>query len=100
MRELVESVRENGVIELILCHLYGEDGYQIVSGHRRQMVAILTGLKEVPVTVWDMYDHTATIVMMDSNLHMPTYSTVRESACLQDEAGRLGEKTANGINCL
>lgn len=54
MRELVESVRENGVIELILCHLYGEDGYQIVSGHRRQMVAILTGLKEVPVTVWDM----------------------------------------------
>ena len=54
MRELVESVREKGVIELILCHLYGEDGYQIVSGHRCLAACKLVGLGQVPVTVRDM----------------------------------------------
>ena len=65
MRELVDSVRENGVIEPILCRPDGEGGYQIVSGHRRQTAAMLAGLPEVPVTVREMDDHTATIIMVD-----------------------------------
>ena len=72
MQQLVESVCENGVIEPILCRPDGDGGYQIVSGHRRQTAAILAGLTEIPVTVREMDDHTATIVMVDSNLHRPT----------------------------
>lgn len=97
MRELVDSVRENGVIEPILCRPDGEGGYQIVSGHRRQTAAMLAGLPEVPVTVREMDDHTATIVMVDSNLHRPTILPSEKAFAFKMKLAALEEKRAMGL---
>ena len=44
------------------------DGYEIISGHRRQFAAKMAGLETLPVIVRDMDDDAATILMVDSNL--------------------------------
>lgn len=97
MRELVESVRENGVIEPILCRPNGEGGYQIISGHRRQKAAMLAGLSEVPVSVREMDDHTATIVMVDSNLHRPTILPSEKAFAFKMKLAALEEKRSMGL---
>lgn len=97
MRELVESVRENGVIEPILCRPDGEGGYQVVSGHRRRTAAMLAGLTEVPVTVRDLPDYAATIIMVDSNLHRPHIHPSEKAFAFKMKLEALEEKRALGL---
>lgn len=52
MSELVENIKEYGVIEPIAVEKT-ESGYELVSGHRRLIASKIAGLKEIPVTVTD-----------------------------------------------
>ena len=67
MSETVESVKQIGVV-VPLSARPTEDGYEIVSGHRRHHAAELAGLETVPVIVREMDDDSAVIFMVDSNL--------------------------------
>lgn len=68
--ELAKSISEEGVLVPILARpRKAGEGYEIVSGHRRRAAAVLAGLDELPAIVREMDDHTAAIVMADSNLH-------------------------------
>lgn len=69
MTEMVESVKEHGVIAPILVrpNKYG-DGYEIISGHNRVEACRRAGIKEIPATIRDLDDDTAIILMVDSNL--------------------------------
>lgn len=67
LRELTDSIREHGVLMPVLVRLL-DGGYEIVSGHNRVEAAKLAGLDKVPVTVRELDDDTATILMVDSNL--------------------------------
>ena len=69
MAEMVESVKEHGVIAPILVrpNKYG-DGYEIISGHNRVEACRRAGIKEIPATIRDLDDDTAIILMVDSNL--------------------------------
>lgn len=69
LTKLAESIRENGVLEPILCRPDENGDYQIISGHRRLAACKLAGLEQVPVTVRDMDDDTAILCMVDANLH-------------------------------
>ena len=69
LTKLAESIRENGVLEPILCRPDENGDYQIISGHRRLAACKLVGLEQVPVTVRDMDDAAATLCMVDANLH-------------------------------
>ena len=68
MRELTDSIREHGILMPILVRPLDVGGYEIISGHNRVEAAKLAGLDEVPVTVRELDDDTATILMVDSNL--------------------------------
>ena len=67
MSETVESVKQIGVVVPLIARP-AEDGYEIVSRHRRHHAAELAGLETVPVIVREMDDDSAVIFMVDSNL--------------------------------
>lgn len=67
MAALCESVQAYGVLSPLLARP-AENGYEIISGHRRKAVAVMLGLDKLPVLVREMADDEATILMVDSNL--------------------------------
>ena len=68
MQELVESIRERGVLVPILVRPKENGEYEIVAGHRRNRASLLAGKTEIPAIVRDMDDDTAILLMVDSNL--------------------------------
>lgn len=68
MDELVESVKQSGVLSPIVARPHKEGGYEILSGHRRVKACELAGISEVPVVIKNLDDDTATILLVDSNL--------------------------------
>ena len=68
MDKLVESIKENGVLNPIIVRQTKEGKYEIVSGHRRKRATELAGLDGIPCIVRDLSDEEAIILMVDSNL--------------------------------
>lgn len=68
MRELVESIKANGVLSPVLLRPCGNDLYEMVSGHRRLHAAKLAGLVAIPSIIREMTDDEATIAMVDANI--------------------------------
>ena len=69
MTRTVESIAQYGVLAPLIARPRPDgDGYEIISGHRRQYVAKLAGLDTLPVIVRQMSDDAAVILMVDSNL--------------------------------
>lgn len=68
MQELVESIRERGVLVPILVRPKESGEYEIIAGHRRNRACLLAGKTEIPAIVRDMDDDTAILLMVDSNL--------------------------------
>lgn len=67
LQALCDSIREYGVLSPLLARPT-EDGYEIISGHRRKAAALKLGLDKLPVLVRDMTDDEAVILMVDSNI--------------------------------
>ncbi len=68
MDELVESIKQSGVLSPIVARPHKDGGYEILSGHRRVKACELAGIDEVPVVIKNLDDDTATILLVDSNL--------------------------------
>lgn len=69
MTRTVESIAQYGVLAPLIARPRPDgDGYEIISGHRRQYAAKLAGLDTLPVIVRQMTDDAAVILMVDSNL--------------------------------
>ena len=69
MQCTVESVEQYGVLSPLIARPRPDgDGYEIISGHRRQHAAQLAGLENLPVIVRQMDDDAAVLLMVDSNL--------------------------------
>ena len=69
MTRMVESIAQYGVLAPLIARPRPDgDGYEIISGHRRQYAAKLAGLDTLPVIVRQMSDDAAVILMVDSNL--------------------------------
>ena len=68
MEELINSVKESGVITPVLLRPAGENHYEMISGHRRMYAARKAGLSTVPAIVRDMADDEAVIAMVDANI--------------------------------
>lgn len=70
MEELINSVKESGVITPVLLRPAGENHYEMISGHRRMYAARKAGLSTVPAIVRDMtdqeYHRQAAMVVLDS----------------------------------
>ncbi len=69
MAELVESIKENGVLVPAIARPHPEGGVELLSGQRRLKACELAEIKEIPVIVKDLDDDAAIILLVDSNLH-------------------------------
>ena len=69
MTRTAESIAQYGVLAPLIARPRPDgNGYEIISGHRRQYAAKLAGLDTLPVIVRQMSDDAAVILMVDSNL--------------------------------
>lgn len=68
MDTLVDSIRENGILNPVIVRPDNSGDYEMISGHRRLHAAGIAGLKKVPAIVKEMSDDEATIIMVDANV--------------------------------
>lgn len=67
MQALCDSIREYGVLSLLLARPT-EDGFEIISGHRRKAAALKLGLDQLLVLVQDMTEDKAVIFSLYQKL--------------------------------
>ena len=68
MKDLVQSIKDNGILNPVLVRPDEQDGFEMISGHRRMHAAKLAGLTTVPAIIKEMTDDEAVIAMVDSNM--------------------------------
>lgn len=68
MDEMIESIKEYGILVPGLARLRENGEYELISGHRRRHACELAGKETMPVIVKNMTDDEATIAMVDSNI--------------------------------
>ena len=68
MQDLVDSVKENGVLTPVLIRPTANDQYEMISGHRRMHAAAIAGLTTIPAIIREMSDDEAVIAMVDANI--------------------------------
>ena len=95
MEQLVESVRERGIITPVTLRPKDDGRYEIVSGHRRTKACELCGLPTVKAEIRDLTRDEAIILMVESNLQrsiiLPSekaYSYKMRLEAMKRQAGR------------
>ena len=68
MQQLVESIRERGMITPVILRKKEDGRYEIVSGHRRKKACEIAGLQTIKAEVREMTRDEAIIMMVESNL--------------------------------
>ena len=98
MDDLVNSIRQNGVLTPVLVRPTDDGGYEMISGHRRMHAAERAGLATIPAIIRELTDDDATIVMVEANSQREEILT-REKAfaykmrmeAVKRQAGRPGK---------
>ena len=110
-KEVLESIKENGVLVPIIVRKIDNDKYEIISGHNRVDCSKELGLSTIPAQIVDCDDNKATLIMIDTNLCnrdkiLPVekgyaYKMKLEILKNTPNAGNIGdyiEKSQNGIS--
>ncbi len=67
MKDIIDSIRERGVVVPAIVRPRDEGGYEIISGHRRKLASERVGLSALPCIVRELNDNEAVIQLVDSN---------------------------------
>ena len=110
-KEVLESIKENGVLVPIIGRKIDNEKYEIISGHNRVDCSKELGLSTIPAQIVDCDDNKATLIMIDTNLCnrdkiLPVekgYAYKMKFEILKNtpNAGNIGdyiEKSQNGIS--
>lgn len=68
MQDMVDSIKEHGVILPVIVRPKENGTYEMISGHRRKRACELAGVKQIRCIVKNLSDDEATILMVDSNI--------------------------------
>ena len=67
--ELVDSIKENGLLTPLIVRRNESGKYELISGHRRKYALEVLGILEIEVEIRDLDNDEAIILMVDSNLY-------------------------------
>ena len=96
MAEMVDSVKQYGVLVPALVRPKADGSYEMIAGHRRKCAATLAGITEMPCIVRNLTDDEATIIMVDSNLQRETILSSEKAFAYKmklEAIKRQGERT-------
>jgi len=82
MEQLVQSVKEHGILEPLLVRPLANGNYELVAGERRYRAAREAGLLAVPVVVRELSDEEALALALIENLHREDLNPVEETEAI------------------
>jgi ParB family chromosome partitioning protein len=82
MEELVQSIREKGIIQPILVRTKG-DGYELIAGERRLRAAQILQLKEVPAIVKEVEDRDSLELALIENIQREELNPIEQAHAYQ-----------------
>lgn len=87
MAQLIESIKERGVITPATVRQKEDGRYELISGHRRKRACELAGFDTLRCEVVDLNRDEATILMVESNYQRSQILPSEKSLCLQNASG-------------
>lgn len=84
LAQLVESVKQHGILEPIIVRLIDNEKYELVAGERRIKAAREAGLVEVPIVLHELDDMQALQVALMENLQREDLNPVEETEAILD----------------
>jgi ParB family chromosome partitioning protein len=94
MEDLIQSIKEKGVIQPILVRRQG-DSYELIAGERRLRAANALNLKEIPVIIKDVQDRDSLELSLIENIQRQELNPIEEARAFQyliDKFGVTQEK--------
>lgn len=82
MQQLIESVREHGILEPLLVRPLSEGQYELVAGERRYRAAKEVGLEEIPIVSRDLNDRDAVRIALVENLQREDLNPIEETEAI------------------
>jgi len=82
MEQLVQSVKEHGILEPLLVRPLANGNYELVAGERRYRAAREAGLLAIPVVVRELSDEEALALALIENLHREDLNPVEETEAI------------------
>ena len=80
LKEMIDSIKESGVLLPIIVRPLDNDKYEILSGHNRRTAAHEAGLSEIPAIVMqDLSDDEAKLIVTETNLIQRSFSDLLPS---------------------
>jgi len=83
LKELAESIRQQGIVQPIVVRPIGERRYEIIAGERRWRAAQMAGLEAIPAVVRDVPDRTAIAMALIENIQRADLNPLEEAEAMQ-----------------
>lgn len=100
LRELVESVKQHGILQPVLVRRKGENLYELIAGERRFRAAKAAQLPAVPAVIRKSGDQDSTILSLIENIQRSNLNPLEEAKAyrqLIDELGLTQEAVAERV---
>jgi ParB family chromosome partitioning protein len=83
LKDLADSIRQQGVVQPIVVRPVGGERYEIIAGERRWRAAQMAGLEKVPAVVRDVPDRTAIAMALIENIQRADLNPLEEAEAMQ-----------------
>jgi ParB family chromosome partitioning protein len=100
LADLVQSVKEKGILEPILVRAKAKGRLEIIAGERRYQAGLRAGLSQVPILEIDVDDRGALEISLIENLQRKDLTSFEEAAAIQrlcDDYGYTHEQVARSL---
>ena len=100
LRELAQSIKEQGVIQPVTVRKLGYNKYQLISGERRLRASKMAGLEKIPVFIRVANDEQMLELALIENIHRENLNAIEVAISYQrliDECGMTQEEVSEKV---
>jgi len=87
---LMQSIKENGILQPLLVRLVDNGKYNLVAGYRRRAAAMGAGLDTVPCVIQDIREENRETVQLIENIQREDLDTIDESLAIKQIVDKYG----------